>query len=340
MTHHFLINPAAGRGDLTEALVRKITRVCEEKGVAYHIYKTTRPGDATRYVREAANEPGPHRFYACGGDGTLSEVVNGAPGREGIEFAVIPVGTGNDFVRNFTAPENFVDIERQIDGQPMKIDLIRYNGRYSVNMINMGFDCNAAKKAGEIKRSRFVPNGCAYWFGVGITLFSHLGTKMQIELDDGTVIRDELLLSAVANGAFCGGGFNSNPRAVLNDGLLDICVVKLMSRAKFIRMVSYYKKGTHLESERCRGLVDYYQTSRVRFRFEKPINISVDGEIEITDTVEMELVPAATVFSVPYGSAVRPIPVPGIENADATAPDADTDAPTPADAEMAEEAPV
>lgn len=305
MIHHFLINPAAGRGDRTDAMIRRITGACSARKLDFRIYTTARPGDATDYVRRTVTEfpDTPHRFYACGGDGTLCETVNGAPTAANAEFTVIPIGTGNDFVRNFTNSENFLDIERHIDGEAVKIDLLLCNGRSCINMINIGFDCNAAKRTGEIKRSPLVPSGCAYAFGVVITLCGHMGTPMHIELGNGEVIREELLLSTVANGGFCGGGFHSNPRASLTDGLFDICAVRKISRAKFIGMIKYYKAGTHLETEKIAPYLRYYQTDTARFRFEKPINICVDGEIEMSDTVDIRILPAALSFSVPKGSA-------------------------------------
>ncbi|MBQ8351985.1 MAG: diacylglycerol kinase family lipid kinase [Clostridia bacterium] len=305
MIHHFLINPAAGKGTLVEALKNKIARICEERGVHYRIYTTTRPGDATAYVHAAVESSDERqRFYACGGDGTLCETINGAPLCEKAEFAVIPIGTGNDFEKNFTAPENFFDIEHQLNGAPVKLDIIRYNDRYALNMLNIGFDCNVAKKTGEIKRSPLIPSGLAYVTGVAINFCKPFGTHMHITMADGTEIDESLMLTAIANGCFCGGGFKATPRASLTDGLLDLCVIKKLSRAKFIGLIGSYKKGTHLELEKAKEYISYYQTPSVRFRFDKPINICIDGEIEMTDHVDIAAVPGALTFSIPQGSAL------------------------------------
>ncbi len=305
MIHHFLINPAAGKGTLVDALAARITRVCEARGVNYRIHKTTRPGDATAYVQNAvAATEERQRFYACGGDGTLCETINGAPLSANAEFAVIPIGTGNDFEKNFTAPESFFDIERQLDGTPTKIDLIRYNDRYAINMINIGFDCNVAKKTGEIKRSPLIPSGLAYVTGVAINFCKPFGTPMHITMADGTEINESLMLTAIANGCYCGGGFKATPRASLSDGLIDLCVIKKLSRAKFINLIGSYKKGTHLELEAAKDYISYYQTPSVTFSFEKPINICIDGEIEMTDRVEICSMPSALTFTVPQGSTM------------------------------------
>ncbi len=307
MIHHFLVNPAAGKGKVTDALIRKIHRICRLRGVDYQIHITTRPGDATEYVRAVTSiHVGEmHRFYACGGDGTLCEVINGAPRAANAEFAVIPVGTGNDFARNFTNKENFFDIDRQLDGEAKKIDLIRYNDRFSLNTINVGFDCAVVRQTGQIKRSPLVPSGVAYAAGVAITLCKPFGTQMKIELDDGSVIQEKLLLAAFANGSFYGGGFQPAPRASLTDGLLDVCIINKISRARFLTLVSSYKDGTYLDSKACAPFVRYKKSSSVRITFDHPIDICVDGELEMTDYVEMESVPGALAFSIPRGSCLR-----------------------------------
>ncbi|MBQ8174604.1 MAG: diacylglycerol kinase family lipid kinase [Clostridia bacterium] len=305
MIHHFLINPAAGKGTYTEALVRKITRACEGRGVGYRIHTTKRPYDATDYVRaQVADTSEVHRFYACGGDGTFSETVNGAPMAKNAEFGLIPIGTGNDFERNFTGFDNFFDIERQLDGKAVRLDVMRCNDRFAFNVINVGFDSNVAKKTGEIKRSPLVPSGFAYTAALAITLCKPFGTRMEVELGDGSTIQETLLLAAVANGGFYGGGYHVAPRSSLTDGLLDVCIVNKISRARFLGLVGSYKAGTHLENEKAKDIIRYYQTAAVTLRFDTPVGISVDGEVEMNDMVRIEVIPRAFAFSIPDGSSL------------------------------------
>ena len=119
------------------------------------------------------------RFYACGGDGTMNEVANGAYGQQNVEIAMVPAGTGNDFPRNFTNYKYFEDIERQILGSAKWVDLIRYEAapadeltglivRYGINMFNIGLDCNVADKVIDIKKYPFIPGPLAY--GLGVTI--------------------------------------------------------------------------------------------------------------------------------------------------------------------------
>ena len=117
MKHIFIVNPAAGKGKTLPAMLQRITYACKEHEVDYEIYHTATVGDATRYVAKKCrdNPDTEFRFYACGGDGTMNEVANGIVGMENAQLAVVPKGTGNDFVKIFSSPENFNNIGKIIN---------------------------------------------------------------------------------------------------------------------------------------------------------------------------------------------------------------------------------
>ena len=110
--HVFILNPAAGKREGKESLRSQIEQACLARGVDFVIHVTGQAGEATSFVDAfCTREPDTQlRFYACGGDGTLSETVNGAYGHPNAAVGVIPVGTGNDFVRNFSGKQAFLDI--------------------------------------------------------------------------------------------------------------------------------------------------------------------------------------------------------------------------------------
>ena len=155
MEHIFIMNPSAGQGK-AKKLIPAIESALEEAGYAYHIYTTKAVGDAERFVRESCEEGKTVRFYVCGGDGSFHEAVNGAKGFPQAEIGLIPVGTGNDFIRNFGRKNDFMDILSQVDGESMPCDVIDINGRYVVNMANIGFDCEVVVKAGEWKKKPLI----------------------------------------------------------------------------------------------------------------------------------------------------------------------------------------
>jgi YegS/Rv2252/BmrU family lipid kinase len=302
MKHIFLINPAAGKGKYCEQLIKNIKEICEEKNKDYEIYTTKNVGDARVYAARRCAELGaPCRFYSCGGDGTLNEVVNGIVEYPFAEAAVIPIGTGNDFVKNFSHPEKFMDIEAQLEGEPIKLDLIKYNDSYCVNMINIGFDCEVVKKVAQIKKNPLVPGKFAYLAGAFAELIKKPGAEFISETDEGFGENKKLLLAAIANGRFCGGGFLSNPQAYANDGLMDICFVKYISRLRFISLFGVYKKGQHLEKNSAKDVIDYIKCKKLKIEFGRPHSICVDGEIEESTALSIELKKGIFNLSLPRG---------------------------------------
>ena len=304
MKHHFIINPAAGKGTHIQSLTKRITESAEKSRIDYEIYMTKAPGDATAFVAETmAADTKTHRFYACGGDGTLGEVVCGAPLSERAEFALIPIGTGNDFCRNFDDRAAFFDIDRQIEGEAMPIDLIRYSDgtteRYCVNMMNVGFDCNVVERTIAFKKSKFIPSSMAYSVGVAATLMHKMTTDMRITLEDGEVIERPLLLMSIANGQFYGGGFRSNPRATLDDGCFDVNIIEKVSRLTFISLISSYKAGTHLET--AAKYITYRQSKTLTMSFEEETLYCVDGETALAKELTISLAPEAARFVLPLG---------------------------------------
>ena len=301
MKYYFIINPHSGKGKHTEELSLKIQQVCGAKDITYEIYQTLGVGDATRFVREVCSSPDnlPARFYACGGDGTLGEVVNAAACVAGASVGVIPVGTGNDFVRNFDKKETFFDIEAQIDASEISVDLLKCNDIYSVNMLNIGFDCEVVKKVASIKKNPLIPSKLAYVAGVVVTLIKKPGLRASVSIDGKKADRT-FLLTTFANGAFCGGGFHSNPRAELTDGLIDALFVENVSRMTFINLVGSYKKGTHLVPKNDK-ILKSQKLKKIYFKFEKTQSVSIDGELFDFDELSVECVPNALNLLLPAG---------------------------------------
>jgi YegS/Rv2252/BmrU family lipid kinase len=306
MKHIFVVNPAAGKGKNIPALLASISYACEDLKVDYDIYHTHAAGDATVYVSEKCKQnPDQHfRFYACGGDGTLSEVVNGVVGNDNAEIAVIPAGTGNDFIRTFRHPEYFSAIQKQILGTAKKIDVLKYNDRYSLNIINVGFDCDVVQKVGEIKRNAFVPSKLAYIMGIVAVFAKPLGKKFKVTIDDGEPIENKFMLCAMANALYYGGGFKAAPLAKLNDGYMDLCLVDVVSRLDFIRIIPKYKAGEHVDENGNSKypFVRYRKCKKVVIESEDTIGISGDGEVSPINKVLVEVIPNAIAFSIPEDS--------------------------------------
>ena len=303
MIYHFILNPKSGRPRSQKNIEEVIKAACRKRQLSYHIYYTTCPGDATEYVASMVRiSEERQRFICIGGDGTLNEIVNSAPENPNVEFGVIPYGSGNDFVRNFKNKQLFYSIDAQIDGDTVSLDLIKYNDSYCVNMINIGFDCAAAREAAKLKKHKFITPNFSYTLGVMKVFFRRIGTPMRLIFDDGEVWENTYTLTAIGNGKFCGGGYCAAPKADMKDGILEICAINKLSRFNFLKLIKSYKKGTYLENPKAMQYINYKRASHFKMEFKMPVPICIDGEIKGAKTIDLTVVKNAFNFVIPKGS--------------------------------------
>ena len=310
----FIINPKAGTGKNLDKRKDEITKMAAELGVEVGFYITKAVGDAEKFARlvceetKAANPNEELRLVACGGDGTVNEVLNGIMGYENAVLGVVPIGTGNDFVRNFPENADFLDISAQLQGYTMKSDVIKYSGvidgkeqtRYCINMFNIGFDCNVADLTQTLKTYPLLSGSVAYLAAIVGMLVKKKGANLKVELDGEVVENGPLLLTAVANGGFCGGGVNSAPTASINDGMMDVNVIYDITRTKFLKKFPHYSKGTHMELPDIDNFLLFRQCKEaVITPLDGSMRLCVDGEIVDAGEVKMEMMPLAVNVLVP-----------------------------------------
>ncbi len=299
----FIINPYAGKKKSIKNLVEKINEVSFSLGADSEIYTTKCQGDAEKFVRDYCKENGPARFIACGGDGTLSEVVNGAVTFENAEVGVMPIGTGNDFCRNFKGVD-FKDIKSQILSDTKKCDAIRYTDknitRYGVNMFNIGFDCNVADMKEKLTKNTFLKGSFAYFLSIFVILVKKKGANLKIVADGMEKHCGKLLLTSVANGSFCGGGIMSNPLADLNDGLININIVNNVSRLRFITLLPFYMKGNYTKLKNIEKIITTKKYKKIVVTpLDGNMRLCTDGEISTVAETTFEIVPGAFNLVVP-----------------------------------------
>ena len=304
MKHIFIINPAAGKGVIQGKLMSELTA----RNLDFYITKG--PGDGENFARKMCeNDPDTKlRFYACGGDGTLNEAVNGIFGFGHAEAACYPCGSGNDFIRSFDAPaEYFSDLGRQLAGSAVFADLIRYRGdasdpaaRYAVNMCNIGFDCNVAANMSNFKKYPFISGRAAYLLAIVTTLLKKEGAVVSVNFDDGSEFSGKVLFTAIGNGAYCGSGLKAIPYAAVGDGLLDVCIVKDLSRRAIIALFKKYAEGAHVSDPRLSHLICYKKCAGVSVKIENAQKrMGVDGDMRPAASAAFEIVPDAIRFSLP-----------------------------------------
>ena len=309
MKHIFILNPAAGNHKASKVFLPEIIKAAKLMDIDYEIHRTVGIGDAEHFTRccciretETGLSAEGLRFYACGGDGTLNEVVNGAYGFDHVEVTMIPSGSGNDFVRNFNDPESFMDIKRQINGKSKKIDLIRYKTdqglKYGINMFNMGLDTEVVENVAKLKEY-LISGPAAYLLGVGNVFLHKKSISLKVQFDDGSVYDDDFLLAAIGNGSYYGGGFKATPKAELNDGLMDVVLVKNISRLDFIKLVGNYKKGTYLDLKGIENIIIYKKCTSLTVIPEQEMKLCIDGELSLAGRTDFEIIPKAISFSIP-----------------------------------------
>ena len=308
----FIVNPEAGKGKGIEKLTANIRETAARLNMQADVYMTTAPGDAERFAGEIGRTPAGTgedvRLIACGGDGTLNEVLNGAMGYENLAVGVVPIGTGNDFCRNFPEDGDFLDMEAQLKGKIIKCDAIMYSGmlagkeqtRYCANMFNIGFDCNVVDLTAKLKTYPLIAGSFAYLLGVAITIIKKKGANLRVEIDGKVVEDGQLLLTTVSNGGYCGGGVHSSPYASVTDGIMDVNVIYNVSRIKFIKKFPYYAKGTHMELPGIDKILYAGTCKKAKITpLDGTMRLCTDGEIVDAGEIEFEIVPGAFNLLVP-----------------------------------------
>ena len=297
MTHLFIINPAAGSRDRTAQYTQKIRQVCEAKGLAYQIEVSQAPGHCRTLAREAAQTGEEIRLYACGGDGTLNEVASGAAGFPNASVTVFSGGSGNDFVKLFSQPEAFRDLERLIDCEETQFDMIRCNDDLALNICSVGLDARIGTDVANYKRLPLLSGFRAYALSTVINTVRGVSEHYVVEVD-GKKIDGEQTMICVCNGRFYGGGFNPVPQADPADGLLDILLVTKVSRLKVAAVVGKYKNGKYADYP---DLITHYKTDKVRILCDKPTAVNLDGELRVAQTVDFSIAEEKLRFFYPKG---------------------------------------
>jgi len=295
MKHIFIVNPGAGQGMSVSSLEEKLKNL----DIDYEIYETKAAKDATSYVRGRCESGEELRFYACGGDGTLKEVMEGTVGFANASITCYPVGSGNDFVKCFGGKERFFDLESLVKGEARPTDIIKVNDDFCINACHFGLDSAVAKTMSQVKRKKIIGGKNAYITGVVKAFICNMKTKGKI-VADGEVLADgEFLLCAVSNGQYVGGMFKCAPKAAVDDGFLEVCLVKPVSRLTFIKLVKYYIEGSHIDNPRFKDILIYRKSKKVEVFAENGFTVSLDGELVETNHFAAEVEPGAVNFAVP-----------------------------------------
>ena len=308
MRHVFLINPTSGKKNISQLLRPQIAEAAEKLGLEAEVLETRYKGHGTELTRKLAQEAAERqeivRVYACGGDGTFNEVMTGAQGQSWVQVGCVPHGSGNDFVRNFGSREDFLDVVEQMDGEAETIDMIKTNAGWSAAICAAGLDAQVAYGIPKYRRLPLCGGSVAYYLSIVEQLCGKIGQKLSINID-GEVIEGDDLLIAICNGRYYGGGFFAAPEASLDDGLLDIMIVKKISRLRIAGVLAIYKNGEHIKNgqvaENVADIIEFRRGKKITVRSmdDRLITMTLDGECSRQRELTAEVVENCATVVIP-----------------------------------------
>lgn len=288
----FIINSKAGKTEFDirkediEETFRRAGRLSEIE-VVYTKYK-----NHTKFLIDAFDnlDYDEKIVIICGGDGSLNELVNVAYGKN-MTLGLIPTGTGNDFAKNFDY-SNF-NLKSLLNFKTKKIDLIKVNNFYSINVTSLGFDTQVLKRAYDYLDKNPKLGKKAYALSVlnSLNKINCENLELKLKLIDGSnfEIKGYYLISALCNGGFYGSGFNPAPQAKIDDGYLNLLLASKIPLIRFIPLIKKYKEGRHKESKYINEIKVKSGTIKSKNKF----IANADGEIFETKEIRFEVLPKA-----------------------------------------------
>lgn len=282
MEYHLILNPAAGRG-ASQKSEQQVIKLSKEYFSSFQLHKTTAPGHAVEITKKFAGKNS--TIIAVGGDGTIHEVVNGIMESDST-FGIIPLGSGNDFIKMLNLP---LDLESAFEviknNKVMMVDVGKLNDRYFPNGIGMGFDAVVVMEA--LKR-RFAKGFLIYLFSVFRAMRHYQNHKITLHLNGNVETRNIFMIN-VGNGKVLGGGFRLTPEAEIEDGQLDVCIFNPLSKGEILRHLPKAISGKHVNLPQ----VEMHKTENLIIESENGIPVHADGELLSSDLrrIDIRVVP-------------------------------------------------
>lgn len=302
----FLLNPTAGKADCTRTLPQQINAAAARAGLApeeYTIQVTNHAGHARELANAAAQQARQSgeelRVFTAGGDGTFNEALTGLYGYANAAVGCLPFGSGNDFLRTYGTREEFNDLDAQLAGGEVDIDLMQTDLGLSATICAAGLDAQVAYGIPQFRRIPFCGGEMAYALSIVKQLCGHIGRNVTFTID-GEELTVDCLMCAVCNGRTYGGGFYAAPEAQPDDGWLDVFIIRRVSRLTIARLLGMYKSGRHFRNgeltEQAKPYFIYRRAKCVSLRpadGRGPIVATADGECAPCDAITAQLKPLA-----------------------------------------------
>lgn len=299
MKHIFIVNTVAGEHSCLNEVKKAIAN--ENEVIDYELFT---PDSATDNVSKIKSYLEAHpdeevRFYACGGDGTLNKVASGIYGYPNASVAVLAYGSGNDYIKYYADLQTFRNVENTIHGTEKRVDIMQVNGRFAINATHFGLDSVVAKVMHKIRRYPIIGGKMCYPIAVLRAFLTGMRTKCTVYADGEKLNEGKICLCTIANGKYVGGSYKCAPRSLNDDGWLEVCLIKPVSRIKFALLKKSYTHGTHLDNPKFKDIIVYRRAKQVVIEGGKGFCVSLDGEILQGNRIVVENKRQAIRFVVP-----------------------------------------
>lgn len=293
MRARVIVNPSSGRERGLENILL-FSEKLREKYAAVEVALTHGDGDAHEAARVALQD-GCSALFVAGGDGTLNEALNGvaeAGGLDTVQFGIIPLGTGNDFATALDIPhETEAAVDVLLRGREVRVDVGIVNGRRFLNTSGGGFVAEVS--VAVTPQLKTITGRLAYLIGGAQVLFDYDPVRATVTANPGDLrLGVGLYAFAVCNSRLIGGGRLIAPDALIDDGLLDLCLIEAMSAMEFVALARKVADGEHVNDPRVR----YLQASSITIELERETRINTDGEVLSATRCEYSILPRAARF--------------------------------------------
>jgi diacylglycerol kinase (ATP) len=300
MTFRVLIvfNPHAGQAAQLRSAIDRAAQIWTTARWLVELAPTESAGDATRIARAAAAE-GYDLVVAAGGDGTVNEIINGLVGTE-TAFAPLPAGTVNVWAREMGLPMDVEQAARALlTADRRQIDLGRAKGkdcdRHFLLMASVGFDAAVTQELCPTDKKRL--GALAYLKQAAQMAWNYRGSKVYLRID-GQRIRGPLLMTVIGNSQLYGGVVKFTAHALIDDGLLDVCVIQGRSMLGApLRLLSVLIRAYNRDPK-----VKYFRAQHVSFIGKKSLSVQLDGDFIGTTPIDFQIVPQAVWAMIPQGA--------------------------------------
>ena len=302
MKHIFIVNPVAGKTDVSELIRKYVESRTDIECIAFN---TEYAGHETELTKRFADifDDETIRIYACGGSGTLCKIINGIEDFRKIEVGCFPAGMTNDFLKSFEGGvEAFKNLDALVAGRTIPVDIFDCGITRGVNSFSYGFETSVAAGVNRLSYIAFLGEQIPYKLSIMANLFHQRLKEYSISINGRDYSGIYTVVTAM-NGVCYGGDIFPIQNGKVNDGLLDFVLYKSISLPKFSRDFKNYrfgsleKLGDQIVSGTARELV-------VQQKSKKP-RIMVDGEVFSVPNdapITVKMIPAALKFVVPKGT--------------------------------------